>query len=305
MLQDNVEKVFRRIVAQNSLLNSNAVPHSDAFHNEMESLLGISKTEIEIIISILKESHKIFVMEIAKEDKLKKVDKIQGYIDADRYTVQKLKGVFHKLLESEYENYAGKKKTAHQIIKEMIPRLQYINNSPMGRVLNKALMLDEYERLLEREYKEYSEEWKEENLQLQIEINSGIIKGIKAEKESNEKINTVPEKKVTAKKVRRAVDSPAHDEFIKQNSITSINKQLQIYGVEFFFRVNLRNYKFGYIKTVLEKGVVERKQDLQVLKEMLVKVKSNISIDRELENYTDEIAALERLVNRMISFSKK
>jgi hypothetical protein len=305
MIHDNVEKVFRSIVARNSLLNSNAIPHSDAFYNEMESLLGISKDEIDVIISMLKESHKIFVIEISKEDKLKKVDKIQGFIDADRYSVQKLKAVFHKLLEGEYENYAGKKKTAHQIIKEMIPRLQYINNSPMGRVLNKAMMLDEYDRLLEREYKEYTEEWKEENLKLQMEINSGVIQDIKAAKEAEVQKKTVPEKKVPGKTVRRAVDSPAHDEFIKQNSITSINKQLQIYGVDFFFRVNLRNYKFDYIKTVLEKGVVERKQDLQVLKGMLLKVKGNISIDRELENYTDEIAALERLVNRLISFSKK
>ncbi len=307
MIHDNVEKIFRRIVAKNSLLDSNAIPHSDDFHNEMESLLGIPKAEIEIIISILKESHKIFVMEIVKEDKLKKIDRILGYIDADFFTIQKLKGVFHKLLEKEYENYAGKKKTAYQIIQEMIPKIHYMSNAPLGRLLNKAIMLDEYERLLDREYKEYTEEWKEENLNIQIEINSPVFKGIdkkKAlEKKNSESVKKDFEKK--EKSVRRAVDSPAIDEFNRQNSLTSINKQLQIYGVDFFFRVNLRNYKFDYIKLVLEKGVIERKQDLLVLKEMLSKVKNNISIDRELEQYLSEISALERLVNRMISFSKK
>lgn len=308
MILNNVEKIFRRIVAKNALLDSTAIPHSDGFHNEMESLLGITKTEIEIIISILKESHKIFVMEISKEDKSKKVERILGYIDADYFTVQKLKGVFHKLLEKEYEDYAGKKKTAHQVIQEMIPKVQYVSNTPLGRILNKAIMLDEYERLLDREYKEYTEEWKEDNLKVQIEINSALLKGISAGKKALEKKESEPVKKISGKNtkiVRRAVDSPAIDEFTKQNSLSSINKQLQIYGVEFFFRVNLRNYKFDYIKTVLEKGVIERKQDLLILKDMLSKVKNNISIDRELEHHLPEIAVLERLVNRMISFSKK
>ena len=307
MIHDNVEKIFRRIVAKNSLLDINAIPHSDSFHNEMELLLGISKAEIEVIISILKESHKIFVMEILKEDKLKKTDRVLGYIDADHFTVQKLKGVFHKFLEKEYENYSGKKKTAHQIIQEMIPKIRYINNVPLGGLLNKAIMLDEYERLLDREYKEYTEEWKEENLNIQIKINSAVFKGLNKNRDL-EKKNPEPGKKGFEKKekiVRRAVDSPAIGEFNRQNSLASINKQLQIYGVDFFFRVNLRNYKFDYIKAVLEKGVIERKQDLLILKEMLSKVKNNISIDRELEQYLSEIAVLERLVNRMISFSKK
>lgn len=304
MIHDNVEKIFRRIVAKNSLLDSNAIPHSDEFYNEVESLFGIPKAEIEIIISILKESHKIFVMEITKEDKLKKTDRILGYIDADYFTVQKLKGVFFNLLEKEYENYARKKKTALQIIQEMIPKISYVSNTPLGRLLNKAIMLDEYERLLDRKYKEYTEEWKEENLNLQIEINTPVIKEID-KKKALEKKNSESAKKGLEKTVRRAVDSSVIDEFNKQNSLRSINKQLQIYGVDFFFRVNLRNYKFDYIKVVLEKGVIERKQDLLILKEMLSKIKNNISIDRELEQYLSEISALERLVNRMISFSKK
>jgi hypothetical protein len=300
-IQENIEKVFRRIVSKNSLLDSNAIPHSDVFYNEIESSMGLTKAEIDIIISILDESHKIFVMEISKEDKGKKIEKVQGYIDADYNTVQKLKTVFHRLLEGEYENYAGKKKTAHQIIKEMIPKLHYINNSPMGRILNKAIMLDEYDRLLDRGYKEYTEEWKEENLKIQIEINSGIFKDINAEKNSPPPEIEAPVKKA----VRRAVDSPLHEDYLKQSSRSSINKLLKIYGIEFFFRVNLRNYKFTYLKSILESGVIERKQDLLVIKGMISKVKNHIEVDRDLENYADDIQALDRIMTRLISFSKK
>ena len=284
-IQDNIEKVFRRIVAKNSLLDSNAIPHSDIFYGEIESSLGLSKDEIDIIISILKESHKIFVMEIAKEDKGKKIESVQGYVDADYNTVQKLKIVFYRLLEAEYEKYSGKKRTANQIIKEMIPKLLYINNTPLGRILNKAIMLDEYDRLLDRGYKEYTEEWKEENLKIQIDINTGILKGIHTEKISPAQVIEAPVKKI----VRRAVDSPLHEDYLKQSSRSSINKLLHIYGIEFFFRVNLRNHKFSYLKEILESGVIERKQDLLVIKEMISKVKNNIAVDRDLENYADDI----------------
>ncbi len=171
----------------------------------------------------------------------------------------------------------------------------------MGRILNKAIMLDEYDRLLDRGYKEYTEEWKEENLKIQIEINSGIFKGINAEKNTPPPEIEAPVKKV----VRRAVDSPLHDDYLKQSSRSSINKLLKIYGIEFFFRVNLRNYKFSYLKSILESGVIERKQDLLVIKGMISKVKNNIEVDRDLENYADDIQALDRIMTRLISFSKK
>ena len=240
MNKDLIERVFKRIVAANCLHNLDSIPHSDVFFKETEALLGLSAPELEIIINILKESHKIFIMEVTREDNNNKIEKIYGYVDADFLTIQKLRDVFHRALMDTYEKETGRRKAPGQIIKELIPQLRFINHTLLGKLLNKAIMLDEYERLLEKDYKEYTEEWKEENLLLQLSINSDLWK-----KYSNDK-KAVPEKETPAqKKVKplRAVDSPLIEEFSKQTNAGSVTRVLHIYGVEFFFRVNLREFR--------------------------------------------------------------
>lgn len=309
MLRKNVDHVFRSIVAQNALNNANSIPHSDQFVKEMESLHGLTKSEVEVIISILKESHKIMVMEISREDNNRKLDKILGYVDSDLVTLQKLKDVFHRILVEDYERENGNKKTPHQIIKEMIPRLQYINHTPLGRVLNKAIMLEEYVRMIEKDYREYSEDWKEENLKLQIDINKDILKGFSDAKnksllpKENEKVTV--ERKVKGKGYVRAVDSPRMDDYLKEVNSVSVNKLLQIYGVDFFFRVNLRKCNFEFISQALDTGVIDRKKDLMLLKDMLKTIKNNMGSDPELKSHYDAIMSLDRKISRFISFSRK
>lgn len=305
MIRTNVDRIFRSIVAQNALLNLNSIPHSDVFYKEMESLYGLSKSEIDVIISILKESHKILVMEISREDKNRKIDKILGYVDADLMTLQKLRDIFHRALTDDYEKENGKKKSSHQIIRELIPRLQYINHTPLGRVLNKAIMLDEYIHMIEKDYKEFTEEWKEENLKTQLSINKELLDGFTGEK----KAEALPEDNETAPKRKaayvRAVDTPQHQEYMDQVNSGSINKLLQIYGVDFFFRVNLRKCNFEFISQALDTGVIDRKKDLMDLKEMLKTIKNNLGSDAELEKHYDEIMSLDRKISRFISFSNK
>lgn len=305
MIRTNVDRVFRSIVAKNALHNLNSIPHSDAFYKEMESLYGLSKSEIDVIISILKESHKILIMEISREDKNRKLEKILGYVDADLMTLQKLRDIFHRALSDDYEKENGRKKGPHEIIRELIPRLQYINHTPLGRVLNKAIMLDEYVHMIEKDYKEFTEEWKEESLKVQLDINKELLSGFSGKKKAGEE-QAEPEPE-TGKKAAyvRAVDTPQHQEYMDQVNSGSINKLLQIYGVDFFFRVNLRKCNFEFISQALDTGVIDRKKDLMDLKEMLKTIKSHLSSDAELEKHYDEIMSLDRKISRFISFSSK
>jgi len=308
MLRNNVDRIFRSIVSQNALGNLNSIPHSDTFIKEMESLYGLSRAEIEIILSILKESHKIMIMEISRADTVKKLEKVSGYVDSDLVTLQKLRDIFHRALTDDYERETGKKKTASQIIKELIPRLQYINHTPLGRVLNKAIMLEEYVRMIEKDYKEYTEDWKEENLNVQLNINKELLQGFADKKNKAPETEETPPAAGGAQQKKgyvRAVDSPLHDEFMEQVSSASVNKLLQIYGTDFFFRVNLRKCNFDYISQVLDTGVIDRRKDLMLLKEMLKTVKNNIAADRELESHYEEIMSLDRKISRCISFCSR
>jgi len=311
MIRENIDRVFKGIVAFNMRNDTEAIPHSDDFIKQMESQYGFSQKELEIMIDILKESHKILVMEISREDKVKKVDKILGYVDADLVTVTRLKNQYFRYLQDEYEKDTGKKKTAGQIIKELIPRLQYINNMPMGRLLNKTMMIDEFERLLEKEYKNYTEEYKEENLLLQIDINKEVIQGVLKEKsgvsadETDEEESEEIIKADNPDNSKRAVDSPQYKDFVEHSNEKSVRKLLSIYGVDFFYRVNLRKKKFQYLREVLASGVLDRKKDLVLLKDMLKKIKANLILDKELQEFHQEILSLDRELSRAINFCKK
>lgn len=305
MKNEIVDKVFKRIVAYNQRMNLDSIPHSDVFQNEIISLFGITKNELEVVLSILKESHKILIMEIAKEETGKNLDKISGYVDADLLTIQKLKEIYYNALVNEYEKGYHKKKTAGQIIKELIPRISYINHSPLGKFLNKALMLDEFERHVEKNYREFTEEWKDENYAVQISVNEEFLKNIGNEKKgpAQVKVETPVESKPSASK--RAVDSPLLQEFQNQNSGDSLLKMLQIYGVDFFYRVNLRKYNFSIIEQAIDSNIITRRQDLLALKDMLKQIRSHFGIDSQLEKYYDDIMNLDRKVSRSISFLKK
>ncbi len=305
MKYDIVDKVFKKIVAQNMRQNIESIPHSDTFQNEVLSLYGITKNELEVILSILKESHKILIMEIAKEDPRKNLERISGYVDADLLTIQKLKEVFYNALIVEYEKDYKNKKTVGQIIKELIPKLSYIKHTPVGKLLNKAIMLDEFERHVEKNYREFTEEWKDENFKIQLSINEEILNNIGDEKKKSAKDRDSVSAEVKEVKNQRAVDSPLHQEYQKQNAGDSLVKMLQIYGVDFFYRVNLRKYNFGLIEQAIEGGVITRRQDLLLLKEMLKHMRANFGIDSELENYYEDIMNLDRKVSRSISFLKK
>ena len=305
MIKTNIERVFRSIVAQNALHNLNSIPHSDLFYKEMESLYGFTRSEIDVIISILKESHKILVFEISREDKNRKLDKILGYVDADLMTLQKLRDIFYRALSDDYEKENGKKKSASQIIRELIPRLQYINHTPLGRVLNKAIMLDEYIHMIEKDYKEFTEEWKDENLKIQIEINKELLADYHDKKKDEVAVEEGPPARKKKTAYVRAVDTPQHEEYMNQVNSGSVNKLLQIYGVDFFFRVNLRKCNFDFISQALDTGVIDRKKDLMALKEMMRVVKSHLGADAELEKHYEEIMSLDRKISRCISFSSR
>lgn len=305
MKYDIVDKVFKRIVSHNLRLNTDSIPHSDLFQNEAMSLFGISKNELDVILSILKESHKILIMEIAKEEPRKHLEKISGYVDADLITLQKLKEVYQNALMAEYESQYRKKSTAGQIIKELIPRMAYINHSPLGKLLNKALMLDEFERHVEKNYREFTEEWKEENFRIQLSVNQDFLDNIGREKKNAAAEKEAEPALLKPEKSQRAVDSPLHQEYQKQNSGESLSKMLQIYGADFFYRVNLRKYNFSIIEQAIDGGVITRKQDLLLLKDMLRHMRSNFGIDSELENFYDDIMSLDRKISRSLTFSKK
>jgi len=287
--------IYKKIEEYNKKLNLDAIPHSDVFFKEMNSFFGVENDNLRSIIHILKEAHMLFVFEVAREDKNRDVDSIDGFVIADLSVIRTLKTFFQNNLMDIYEDEFNKRLMPHQIVQEILPRMHAFQNSPIGSLANKSVMLQEYEHLIDKEYQDYTEEWKKIKLEELVKLNEDNINLFtpKAKKEKEKK------------KVKRAVDSDSYDEYAELQKKGSLRKVLNIYGVDFFFRVNLRKHNFNYISSVIESQYIDRKSDLLKLKDMIQKIKLNMVTDSELQSQSTEIYNLDRVLSRYIRVSKK
>ncbi len=295
MLEKVINSVYQKIVEYNSKDNLKAIPHSDAFEKDIVALYGLKEHELKRILTILKESHMIFTFEITQEDKDRDIKRINGYVEADLVTVRRLKSYFQRLLMDEYEQQFNTQLLFHRIAREVYTNPTAFKNTPLGQLANKAIMLDEYEHLLEKEYGEYTESWKKEKLNEIIQNTDNLLTEQKVplkKKDTDDEQKSLPS--------QRAVDSREYQEFSSTSSGQSLNKILKIYGVEFFFRVSLRKYQFDQLTDIIEKKVIYRRQDLKQLKSMLQKVKKNTAFDPNLKKHSDAISRLDRTVSKNI-----
>ncbi|PKL39087.1 MAG: hypothetical protein CVV44_09480 [Spirochaetae bacterium HGW-Spirochaetae-1] len=306
MIRSYIDDVFNNILRINRKENRDAIPHSDVFFKEYTAATGIEPDLLVQIIAILRESHKILSFEILKEDKQRNVKKIEAYLDADLTTIRRLKHFFQDLLVEFYQEEYGKPLMVHQIIQELFPKIHIISNTPMGFIANKAIMLDEYEKLLEKNYNEYTEDFKEKKLLEILEekgefLDERVAAGMgKSLKPVAGEVVQKPEERGK----RRAVDTNEFQEYDEKRSQVPVETLLRIYGVDFFYRVHLRKYDFDYLKQVIESGVINRKADLTKLKQMIQTVKENMERDTGLAEHMTELYRLDRTVSQAIHFAR-
>ena len=161
MIKELAEEILKKISEFNEKTNFDAIPHSDTLRKQIMSGMGIHDKQFIQILNILKDSHKIFIIEIVKEDKTHDTKRIEGYVGTNPETIRRLKGYFQTQLMHEYEKQFKQKMLVHQITKEAYQGRSAFKNTPLGQIANKAIMLEEFENLITRQYDQYNEEWKE------------------------------------------------------------------------------------------------------------------------------------------------
>lgn len=299
-----LDEIFDEIKKKNSKVDIMAVPHSDEFVKFVSASMGVDENFVKRFLKILIASHMILSMEIVAEDTVREIPRIDGYVISDYNVIRTLKNYYQQELMMEYEKQFDKRLLIHQLVKEIFPILKSLNNTQIGQIANKAIMLAEYERLLEKDFAEYTQEWKEKHLELELH-RANLTH---AEKKKKEVVNDVPGNRATAAKEKttnRAVDSEQYDKYLSRSESYPLQRILQIYGIKFFLQVNLRKYKFSYIGRLVEDGQINNRQDLQLLKGMIQTVKSNIDKDSEIKNFLDDLYGLERAVVHRLYFTGK
>ena len=291
------DDIYHEIRKRNTSGGFKAVPYSDEFIKYAAGYYGLSMELIHNIIQILINSHKIFSIEIIAEDKVRDIAHVEGYVVCDLVILRKLKSFYQSELIIQYENEFHKRLMVHQVVKEIFPMLHSLNNTDIGKVANLAIRLEELERFMEKHYEEFTEEWKAKRLAYEISLSN---------------IDTQLERKVEKQKVagrssspgelkdrrkKRVVDAPQYNEFIDKSKSYPLERIFQIYGIDFFLRVQLRNYKFDYLKELVGTKKIKRKSDLLLLKNMLNAVLHNRNSDHNLAQYEDAIYELMQTVN--------
>jgi hypothetical protein len=307
-----VDEVLAEITLRNAKADKNSIPHSDEFIKYLAARIAITPQLVKQLLDVLAASHKIFFIEIVAEDRLRETPRIEGYVVSDITMLRKMKTYFQNELVIMYNDEFHKKMMIHQVIKDIFPIIRSLNNTPIGQIANKSIMLEELEKLMERNFSEYTEEWK--NRQLAVEMDKANIhqwkekekpKGKSAPKKDESKSSEKDEFGESGDGVvyKRAVDGKTYQEFISKSKSYPVQRILNIYGIKFFLRVYLRKYQFSFLKDLIKDRQIAGRSDLSLMKEMLGAVKRNVDTDTKLKDHIEDIYELERTISHYIYFS--
>ncbi|MDA3900104.1 MAG: hypothetical protein PF637_06245 [Spirochaetes bacterium] len=300
--QDIIESVFRQIETRNHANNNQAIIHSDELKNILSAQMGVSKDVIAQVLSILLDTHKILHIDIIAEDKVRNIDKIEGFVVTELSVIRNLKNFFEKQLIILYEKQHHKSMGAASIIKDLFPQMQTINNTEIGQILNKTIILGEYEKMIEKEFTSYSHEWQEKRM-IELGVERGFrwhsdIPELNEDNKSLEVELAAPVETANTPPIelQRAVDTDEFNDFSNKSSKYPLDRILNIYGIGFFSKVYFRRYKFNYIKQLIDDRQIIRKSDLLQIKEILGVVKRNILRDPALSEHREDIYALDKAI---------
>ncbi len=305
MAQTLIEEVFEEIRKINGNFDGTSIPHSDEFLRTTSSSLGVEPELVKTVIRVLIHSHRIFSIEIIHEDTVREIPGVDGYVIAEISVVRRLKNVFQQEMMHAYNVQFSKNYLVHQIIKEIFPVIRSFNGTPLGEAANKAIMLEELERLMEKNYNEYTDDYKEKLFAR--EISKANLEKLIEKKEKPAKPVAAPKSVVVQKKsaprATRAMDTKTYGDFLSKKNRYPLSRILNIYGIDFFYKVNLRNYQFVYLKQLISDGQISKRSDLLHLRDMLRTVRANASADKNLGEHLDDIFDLEKAIVHHLYFS--
>ncbi len=164
--RETLMELFQRIREINENLKlENPVPTGEELLRNLASDIVSDKKVIKDYLNVLTESHFLFPISMVESDENMMIDGITGYVVAEVGIVSKLKEKYKTLLEGAYEHQFYQRKHYVHILRELITESRRFNNTPLGRCLNVAHMLEQFAQIFAGEFNEYSESWKNNRLE--------------------------------------------------------------------------------------------------------------------------------------------
>ena len=272
--------------------------------------ITVVREEREKILDELKQAGYIFVMELTHAQGENPESEVRGVLVAELTIVTRLLQFYRQSLEKLYEYEFFRRADTSSIIKDLTSKIERYKNTPMGRVLNIVIMLQQFEYLLTEHYDDYTparkksnlrellggKNWEEEELDRAgagaAETEAGSTQEAASPRGSSGGFG----EQGTAPAWRRAVETPEYKKIQEMDLSGNWGKAVAHYGVNFLLRIHFRKYEFQLVRKLVEQGRIARKEDLEYIRDTLVKIQGNISRDRKLKIFLSEIAQLSAVV---------
>jgi hypothetical protein len=289
-LLDTLLRIRDRIKEINNNVYEEAIPTSDIIFRKYLNDLVYSEDMASYYLKLLAESNFIFVIQIVKPDTILRIPGIDGYVVAELDIIEKLLAVYNQRLVTIYEAEKRKLAGVETIIRELMPKVKELNNTPLGKVLNICIMLEQFTRIIHERPDHFQDAYRISKLKQFIPEEDEF----KEPEEEHEKIQQVQER-------RRAVDTEEYQQLSKMNLTGNWAKAVEQFGVQFLIRVHLRKYEFDVLKKLLLQKRIAREEDLIFLRDSLRKMEERSLFNPELKKYLNEIKELKRIVQIKIN----
>lgn len=289
-LLDTLLRIRDRIKEINNNIYDEAIPTSDIIFRKYLNDLVYSEDMARYYLKLLAESNFIFMIQIVKPDTVLRIPGIDGYVVAELDIIEKLLAVYNQRLITIYEAEKRKLAGVETIIRELMPKVKELNNTPLGKVLNICIMLEQFTRIINERPDHFQDAYRISKLKQFIPEEDEF----KEPEEEHEKIQQVQER-------RRAVDTEEYQQLSKMNLTGNWAKAVEQFGVQFLIRVHLRKYEFDVLKKLLLQKRIAREEDLIFLRDSLRKMEERSLFNPELKKYLNEIKELKRIVQIKIN----
>ncbi|TGJ99696.1 hypothetical protein EHO59_17845 [Leptospira semungkisensis] len=288
-------------IKKTNLQEDNKIPSSDSFLKDMMAFFSREANDIRHSMELLRQARYIFVIKIVLPEQSKNAREqdqgVDAYVYADLKIVTDLKAYAEKKLEKAYEATYYKRKSPFQITRELFPKIKEHNNTPLGRFINIAVMLEEYQRVLTSSPNDYDDN-RRRNLLSELLEKAGTPVSVARD---------IPDYEITPSSgtpgFKRAADMVASDEG-SFNPKSPWSRLTSKFSVEFLIRIHLRKYEFDTVRKLILGGKLTSFEDLKFVRDSVQKMETHLNLDASLQSYASDMTELRRLAQKKMNILK-
>lgn len=284
------------VIREENLRGKERIPTSETLIKKLVQNFDTDPDTIFQILNKLQEAHYIFIFQVVQADPSLFVQAVDAYVYADQSVLNELKFYCENKLAQTYESTFYKKKSAINIVRELISKLKEYNNTPLGRALNEYRMVEEFSRIVAASAFDYTDSWRKEKL-------------IKLFKEGDEfKDFEIELEPSTREEVSTVNASYKNENFSLQKQPaqgSKWQKAVAQFSVKFLLRIHFRKYEFDVVRKLIMTGKITELEDFIFIRDSIKKLETQIDQDPILKYHVDKLRDLRRLAQAKINIIRK